>query len=197
MASANANPVGNEERYWEAIDLIKKALTSHDGPFSWEGKHFTHRHVNIWPPPYQRPHPRMWAATGDPQSSAEVGRRGMVHVLVLRGAGGDQACLRSPSPGARRGRAAEGHDRQFCLCRLCLCRRHRRGRPRNRQQAVMVSEHQPQIGTAIFAPVAGLVCRPRRAPGLSPPSRARPRLGRTWSMPKKASRPPASRTPGD
>jgi alkanesulfonate monooxygenase SsuD/methylene tetrahydromethanopterin reductase-like flavin-dependent oxidoreductase (luciferase family) len=85
MASANANPVGNEERYWEAIDLITKALTSHDGPVSWEGKHFTHRHINIWPPPYQRPHPRMWAATGDPQSSAEVGRRGMVHVLVLRG----------------------------------------------------------------------------------------------------------------
>ena len=27
----------------------------------------------------------MWAATGDPASSAEVGRRGMRHVLVLRG----------------------------------------------------------------------------------------------------------------
>ncbi len=85
MASANANPVNNEERYWEAIDLIKKALTTHDGPFSWEGKHFTHRHVNIWPGPYQNPHPRMWAATGDPRSAAEVGRRGMRHVLVLRG----------------------------------------------------------------------------------------------------------------
>ena len=88
MPSANANPVRNEERYWEAIDLIKKALSSHDGPFSWEGKHFTHRHVNIWPPPYQRPHPRMWSATGDPKSAAEVGRRGMTHVLVLRGVEG-------------------------------------------------------------------------------------------------------------
>ncbi len=85
MASANVNPVNNEERYWEAIDLITKSLTSHDGPFSWEGKHFSHRHVNIWPPPYQSPHPRMWAATGDPRSSAEVGRRGLRHVLVLRG----------------------------------------------------------------------------------------------------------------
>jgi alkanesulfonate monooxygenase SsuD/methylene tetrahydromethanopterin reductase-like flavin-dependent oxidoreductase (luciferase family) len=88
MASANANPVRNEERYWEAIDLIEKALTSHDGPFSWEGKHYTHRHVNIWPPPYQRPRPRFWAATGDPRSSAEVGRRGIRHVLVLRGPDG-------------------------------------------------------------------------------------------------------------
>jgi alkanesulfonate monooxygenase SsuD/methylene tetrahydromethanopterin reductase-like flavin-dependent oxidoreductase (luciferase family) len=85
MASNNANPVNNVERYWEAIDLIRKALSQHDGPFSWEGKHFTHRHVNIWPRPWQQPHPRLWSATGDPETAAEVGRRGMVHVLVLRG----------------------------------------------------------------------------------------------------------------
>ena len=84
MASANANPVNNIERYWEAIDLIGKALTHQDGPFSWEGKHFTHRHVNIWPRPWQERF-RMWAATGDPHTAAEVGRRGMVHTLVLRG----------------------------------------------------------------------------------------------------------------
>ena len=88
MASNNANPVTNIERYWEAIDLITKALTHQDGPFSWEGKHFTHRHVNIWPRPWQAPHPRMWAATGDPDTASEVGRRGMVNVLVLRGADG-------------------------------------------------------------------------------------------------------------
>jgi alkanesulfonate monooxygenase SsuD/methylene tetrahydromethanopterin reductase-like flavin-dependent oxidoreductase (luciferase family) len=80
--------VTNIERYWEAIDLITKALTHQDGPFSWEGKHFTHRHVNIWPRPWQAPHPRMWAATGDPDTASEVGRRGMVNVLVLRGADG-------------------------------------------------------------------------------------------------------------
>jgi alkanesulfonate monooxygenase SsuD/methylene tetrahydromethanopterin reductase-like flavin-dependent oxidoreductase (luciferase family) len=88
MASNNANPVGNVERYWEAIDLIRKALTHQEGPFSWEGKHFTHRHVNIWPRPWQEPHPRLWAATGDPDTASEVGRRGMVNVLVLRGAEG-------------------------------------------------------------------------------------------------------------
>ena len=85
MASNNANPVTNVERYWEAIDLITQALTSHEGPFSWEGKHYTHRHVNIWPRPWQQPHPRLWAATGDPTTASEVGRRGMVNVLVLRG----------------------------------------------------------------------------------------------------------------
>jgi alkanesulfonate monooxygenase SsuD/methylene tetrahydromethanopterin reductase-like flavin-dependent oxidoreductase (luciferase family) len=85
MASNNANPVNNIERYWEAIDLVTKALTHQDGPFSWEGKHYTHRHVNIWPRPWQQPHPRMWAATGDPATASEVGRRGLVNVLVLRG----------------------------------------------------------------------------------------------------------------
>ena len=85
MASGNMNPVGNIERFWEAIDLILKTLTHQDGPFSWEGKHFTHRHVNIWPRPWQQPHPPLWAATGDPETSAELGRRGMVNVLVFRG----------------------------------------------------------------------------------------------------------------
>ena len=57
VASSNVSLLDNGERYWEAIDLISKALTSHDGPFSWEGKHFSHRHVNIWPLPVQKPHP--------------------------------------------------------------------------------------------------------------------------------------------
>src|SRR6185437_15256730 len=85
MASGNANPVRFVDRFWEAIDVIKLALTSHDGPVSFEGKHFTHRHINLWPGPYQRPHPQFWAATGDPATSAECGRRGYVNALVLRG----------------------------------------------------------------------------------------------------------------
>ena len=72
MASGNANPIGIVDRFWEAIDLILKTLTHRDGPFSWEGKYFTHRHVNIWPPPWQRPHPRLWAATGDPATEPIV-----------------------------------------------------------------------------------------------------------------------------
>ena len=84
MASGNANPIGIVERFWEAIDLVLKALSHRDGPFSWEGKHFTHRHVNIWPGPWQQPHPPLWAATGDPTTSAELGRRGIVNVMVFR-----------------------------------------------------------------------------------------------------------------
>jgi alkanesulfonate monooxygenase SsuD/methylene tetrahydromethanopterin reductase-like flavin-dependent oxidoreductase (luciferase family) len=104
MASNHTNPVGNLERYWEAIDLIRKTLSTHDGPFSWEGKYFTHRHVNIWPRPWQQPHPRLWSATGDPYTAAEVGRRGMVHVLVLRGPDGTKRAYQAH----RRARAEAG-----------------------------------------------------------------------------------------
>ncbi len=106
MVSGNANPVGIVERFWEAIDLIVKTLTSHEGPFSWEGKHFTHRHVNIWPPCYQRPHPPLWAATGDPETSART--RSARHGQRAGAArhGGHQARLGGVPAGARGGRAA-------------------------------------------------------------------------------------------
>jgi alkanesulfonate monooxygenase SsuD/methylene tetrahydromethanopterin reductase-like flavin-dependent oxidoreductase (luciferase family) len=85
MVSGDANPMRIREREWEAIDLIEKALTSHEGPFSWEGKFFTHAHVNIWPRPYQSPRPEFWAATSDLPTCAELGRRGIVNTLLFGG----------------------------------------------------------------------------------------------------------------
>ena len=52
---ANANPVGITERFWEANDLILKALSTRDGPFNFEGDHHHFRQVNIWPRPWQDP----------------------------------------------------------------------------------------------------------------------------------------------
>jgi alkanesulfonate monooxygenase SsuD/methylene tetrahydromethanopterin reductase-like flavin-dependent oxidoreductase (luciferase family) len=85
MVSGNANPMRIREREWEAIDLIEKALTSHDGPFSWEGKFFNHPHVNIWPRPFQSPRPEFWAATSDLPTCAELGCRGMINTLLFGG----------------------------------------------------------------------------------------------------------------
>jgi alkanesulfonate monooxygenase SsuD/methylene tetrahydromethanopterin reductase-like flavin-dependent oxidoreductase (luciferase family) len=85
MVSGDANPMRIREREWEAIDLIEKSLTSHEGPFSWEGKFFTHPHVNIWPRPYQQPRPEFWAATSDMPTCAELGRRGIVNTLLFGG----------------------------------------------------------------------------------------------------------------
>ena len=51
IVPSNARPVRIMDRFWEAHDLILKAMTTHDGPFSWEGEHFQYRSVNIWPRP--------------------------------------------------------------------------------------------------------------------------------------------------
>ena len=119
MVSGNANPVGFVNRFWEAIDVIKLALTSHDGPVSFEGKYYTHRHINLWPAPYQRPHPPFWAATGDPETSAELGRRGYVNALVLRGPEASKRAFDAYRQARREaGLPAPGTDR-FAYAALC------------------------------------------------------------------------------
>jgi alkanesulfonate monooxygenase SsuD/methylene tetrahydromethanopterin reductase-like flavin-dependent oxidoreductase (luciferase family) len=78
MAPANSNPTRLMDRFWEAHDLILKALTTHDGPFNFEGKYFQHRTINIWPRPLQQPHPPMWISTATPSNAAEIGAKGYV-----------------------------------------------------------------------------------------------------------------------
>jgi alkanesulfonate monooxygenase SsuD/methylene tetrahydromethanopterin reductase-like flavin-dependent oxidoreductase (luciferase family) len=57
--SFNANPTFSHERFHEAHDLIIKAWTR-PGPFEHFGKHFHIPYVNVWPRPYQQPHPPVW-----------------------------------------------------------------------------------------------------------------------------------------
>jgi alkanesulfonate monooxygenase SsuD/methylene tetrahydromethanopterin reductase-like flavin-dependent oxidoreductase (luciferase family) len=82
---ANSNPVRMNERQWEAMDLIVKAWTHHDGTFSHEGRFFHHRNVNIWPRPYQQPHPPIWVSTTSPGGAKRVGSRGYVQATFLTG----------------------------------------------------------------------------------------------------------------
>ena len=53
------NPSFSLERFQEAHDLIVSAWTR-PGPFEFEGEHFNVRYVNLWPRPYQNPHPPIW-----------------------------------------------------------------------------------------------------------------------------------------
>ena len=85
IVPANAKPVHVMDRFWEAHDLILKAMTTHDGPFSWEGEHFQYRSVNIWPRPYQQPHPPVWSSSSSPGSSRALGGRGYVIATVMTG----------------------------------------------------------------------------------------------------------------
>jgi alkanesulfonate monooxygenase SsuD/methylene tetrahydromethanopterin reductase-like flavin-dependent oxidoreductase (luciferase family) len=75
MSATNARPTDMYPRAYEAIDLIVKAWTSHDGPFNWEGEFFHHREVNIVPRPYQQPHPPIWVTTTSIPPIAAIAER--------------------------------------------------------------------------------------------------------------------------
>jgi alkanesulfonate monooxygenase SsuD/methylene tetrahydromethanopterin reductase-like flavin-dependent oxidoreductase (luciferase family) len=53
------NPTFSHDRFHEAHDLIVRAWTE-PGPFSFEGQHYNVQYVNLWPRPYQKPHPPIW-----------------------------------------------------------------------------------------------------------------------------------------
>ena len=101
ITPANSNPVRMNERQWEAMDLIVKAWTSHDGPVSHEGRFFHHRNINIWPRPYQQPHPPVWISTTSPGGAARVGSRGWVQATFLTGFEGTRSIYESYRKGWR------------------------------------------------------------------------------------------------
>lgn len=66
--STGVNPTFSQERFHEAHDLILQAWTQ-PGPTEFEGDHYNHKYVNIWPRPYQDPHPPIWIPS---QGSSET-----------------------------------------------------------------------------------------------------------------------------
>ena len=85
IAPANAFPYRGTEKLWEAHDLIMKAWTHHEGPFNFEGRWFHARQVNIWPRPFQQPHPPVWVTMGSAGSAAQVAQRKHVGAVFLSG----------------------------------------------------------------------------------------------------------------
>jgi alkanesulfonate monooxygenase SsuD/methylene tetrahydromethanopterin reductase-like flavin-dependent oxidoreductase (luciferase family) len=56
---SGVNPTFSHERFHEAHDLIVRAWTE-PGPFEFHSKHYHFEYVNLWPRPYQQPHPPIW-----------------------------------------------------------------------------------------------------------------------------------------
>jgi alkanesulfonate monooxygenase SsuD/methylene tetrahydromethanopterin reductase-like flavin-dependent oxidoreductase (luciferase family) len=98
---ANSNPARLMRRYWEAHDLILKALSTTDGPFSWEGEYYHYRAVNIWPRPIQQPTPPVWMTGLSVDSGIAAAERGHVIATLLSGS------VAKPMFDAYRKRAAE------------------------------------------------------------------------------------------
>ena len=82
--AANTNPTQTVERLWEGIDLTVLAWTKTE-PFNFEGR-FTHRRtVNLWPRPYQTPHPAIWiTGSSDLDSIKKAAGRGYVFATFLQ-----------------------------------------------------------------------------------------------------------------
>ena len=82
--AANTNPTQTVEKLWEGIDLTVMAWTSQE-PFNFEGR-FTHRRmVNLWPRPYQTPHPAIWiTGSSDLESIKKAAGRGYVFATFLQ-----------------------------------------------------------------------------------------------------------------
>jgi alkanesulfonate monooxygenase SsuD/methylene tetrahydromethanopterin reductase-like flavin-dependent oxidoreductase (luciferase family) len=57
--STGMNPTESQDRFNEAHDLIVRAWTE-PGPFRYAGRHYRFEYVNVWPRPYQTPHPPIW-----------------------------------------------------------------------------------------------------------------------------------------
>ena len=68
--SFSMSPAFSRERFLEAHELIIRAWTE-EGPFPFEGKHYRHRYVNVWPRPLQKPHPPIWIPSQGSRETVE------------------------------------------------------------------------------------------------------------------------------
>ena len=64
------NPTISLERFQQAHDLIIRAWTE-PGPFEYHSKHYHVEYVNVWPRPYQQPHPPIWIPSQGSRETVE------------------------------------------------------------------------------------------------------------------------------
>jgi alkanesulfonate monooxygenase SsuD/methylene tetrahydromethanopterin reductase-like flavin-dependent oxidoreductase (luciferase family) len=80
--SYDINPTYARERFHEAHDLIVKAWTT-ESPFPWKSKHYRFHHINLWPKPYQKPHPPIWIpGSGSPEIMQWVAKQRYTYMVM-------------------------------------------------------------------------------------------------------------------
>jgi alkanesulfonate monooxygenase SsuD/methylene tetrahydromethanopterin reductase-like flavin-dependent oxidoreductase (luciferase family) len=145
---SNQNPVGVMDRFWEAHDFIIKAMTTHDGPFNWEGDFFHYRQVNVWPRPYQQPHPPVWSTTASKTNARVLGERGAV--IAVLGSGYNTRMLYDAyreGYAATHNGAVPGPDRFAYLALLAIGHTE----PQARQRGELVADYL-RTGARVFPP---------------------------------------------
>ncbi|MBO4252317.1 LLM class flavin-dependent oxidoreductase [Streptomyces griseorubiginosus] len=66
-ATYGHNPGESKAMFEEGVELLLKAWSEPE-PFGWEGVHYRHRMVSIWPQPVQRPRPPVLVSGNSPSS---------------------------------------------------------------------------------------------------------------------------------
>jgi alkanesulfonate monooxygenase SsuD/methylene tetrahydromethanopterin reductase-like flavin-dependent oxidoreductase (luciferase family) len=73
----------SRERFWESLDIIRKAWT--EERFSYMGKYHTVKDVCVLPKPYQQPYPPIRIAATTKDTFPQIGRLGYPIFVGLRG----------------------------------------------------------------------------------------------------------------
>jgi alkanesulfonate monooxygenase SsuD/methylene tetrahydromethanopterin reductase-like flavin-dependent oxidoreductase (luciferase family) len=73
----------SQERFFEALDIIRRAWTGE--PFSHAGKYWRFADTAVSPRPYQQPHPPLRMAATTAETFPRVGRMGLPIFVGLRG----------------------------------------------------------------------------------------------------------------
>jgi alkanesulfonate monooxygenase SsuD/methylene tetrahydromethanopterin reductase-like flavin-dependent oxidoreductase (luciferase family) len=85
------NPTLSHERFHESQELIVRAWTATE-PFAFEGAHYHVPWVNVWPRPYQQPHPPIWIPTNGSTETVEWAARADHRYKYLQNLSAAAAC---------------------------------------------------------------------------------------------------------
>jgi alkanesulfonate monooxygenase SsuD/methylene tetrahydromethanopterin reductase-like flavin-dependent oxidoreductase (luciferase family) len=80
--AAQVNPTTARARFKESIDIVRRAWTE-DGPFAYDGEFYTYKYLNVWPKPYQQPHPKMWLVGSSPETANLAADLGLAYSSVF------------------------------------------------------------------------------------------------------------------
>jgi alkanesulfonate monooxygenase SsuD/methylene tetrahydromethanopterin reductase-like flavin-dependent oxidoreductase (luciferase family) len=61
-------PIEQRERYYEALELVRRAWKQNEPMFPWNGKYYQLPGVNLWPRPIQQPMPIWIPGSGSPST---------------------------------------------------------------------------------------------------------------------------------
>lgn len=80
--ASQINPATARERFRESMDVLVKAWTE-PGPLSYDGQFYTYKYLNVWPRPYQRPHPPIYiTGSGSAETVEYAARMGYGYSIV-------------------------------------------------------------------------------------------------------------------